>query len=180
MKTTFKIACFAALWLWASACGEQKPSDSTSRVVATATTPSANNTNPPAPANAAMTIKGNIKNAQASKVFLDRKMPDAHDVITSVPLNEDGTFEIKANLPEAGIYRLRVGLASLPLILAGTEDATVSAELDGENVSKFELQGAPLSAELPKWFPPKKNQKPKVCAHISIICRQITHFSTCT
>jgi thiol-disulfide isomerase/thioredoxin len=167
MKTTFKIACFAALWLWASACGEQKPSDSTSRVVATATTPSANNTNPPAPANAAMTIKGNIKNAQASKVFLDRKMPDAHDVITSVPLNEDGTFEIKANLPEAGIYRLRVGLASLPLILAGTEDATVSAELDGENVSKFELQGAPLSAELPKWFPPKKSEAESLRAHFN-------------
>jgi len=159
MKTTFKIACFATLWLWASACGETNPTGEGARVVATATTPSANNNtpNPPAPANAALTIKGSIKNAQASKVFLDRKMPDAHDVITSVALNTDGTFEIKANLPEAGIYRLRVGLASLPIILAGTENATITAELDGENVSKFELQGAPLSAELPKWFPPKKS-----------------------
>jgi thiol-disulfide isomerase/thioredoxin len=161
-----------AFGLLISSCGEPKTADKAdnngSNSSSTATTNSSNNT-PPKPQTGSSSISGNFKNATADKVFLDRKMPDAYDVITSVALTADGNFELKADLPEAGIYRLRIGLASLPLILEGKEAAKVSGSINGENIENISIEGAPQSAALLPWLKAKANQEKELASYFANI-----------
>ena len=159
-----------AFGLLLSSCGETKPAEAGSTNSNTTTTNSSNSgtpATPPKPQVGSSSISGNFKNATAEKVFLDRKMPDAYDVLTSVALTADGNFELKADLPEAGIYRLRVGLASLPLILEGKESAKVSGSINGENIENISIEGAPMSAALLPWLKPQANQEKALMAHFA-------------
>ncbi len=156
LHTAFSTLCLLALLAGCGGAEANKTAGNTAATTSTTQPPAPAPAPAPAPQTGSFSLKGKITGATSDKVFFDRRMPDAHDVIASVPLNADGSFEIRAALPEAGIYRLRVGLAAMPLILEGTETMEISAEIKGENLLSMSVQNAPLSAELPKWQDTKK------------------------
>jgi thiol-disulfide isomerase/thioredoxin len=108
----------------------------------------------------ATTLKGTIQAAgSSSKIFLDKKTADANEIITSTTLNSEGSFLLETHIAEAGIYRLRVGLAAFYLLLDGGEILDIKAGLDGENLQSLQIKGGEYTDELSKWQISKPDEK---------------------
>ena len=147
MKRNFKLAmCAGLLSAVLVSCGGDKTN--TAAPVNNTTTQEVKKAEP---VSHPFNMKGKLANATAKKVFLDRRMPQAHEILATADVKEDGTFELGATLPEPGLYRLRVGAYALPLILEGNENMTLEAAIENEIVKHYKLENAPLSQSLEEW-----------------------------
>jgi thiol-disulfide isomerase/thioredoxin len=115
-----------------------------------------------------VSIKGKISNfGTNNKIFLDKRTPDAHDIITSVSLDGDGGFVFDTNIPEAGLYRLRFGLASFYIVLNGQENLELSANLNPKGeVDGIKIQGSEQSSLLNDWLAKNALDEKTIAAYL--------------
>lgn len=149
MKKNILVHVGTAALLWSVvSCGEQPATPATSNTTATTTATEPSNLNIEKKGKPTA-IKGAFKGLQGvSKVFLDKRTPDANDIIASVAMNPDGTFDMTAHIEESSVYRLRVGIIPIYLILDGGETMQVEATINGETVQNLQITGSPFSTEL--------------------------------
>lgn len=161
MKRNFKLAICTGLFcsLLMSCGGDKKDAPNTQTTTQT-------NTVAQEPIAHPFTIKGKLTNAKANKVFLDKRMPAAHEIITTADIKEDGSFELGATLPEAGIYRLRIGADILPLILEGNEKMEISAAIEEGVITQYKVENAPMSSVLENWLLGDKFKEKEIIAYL--------------
>lgn len=107
---------------------------------------------------AVSTITGLIEGATPeTRVFLDRKTADAHDIISSVKIDDRGNFELKADVESPALYRLRIGQHPVYLALKGKEQMNVRVRLQSDRLIGYEVEGSPLSEELRQWNNPTRS-----------------------
>jgi thiol-disulfide isomerase/thioredoxin len=69
----------------------------------------------------------------------------------SFRLKEDGSFESGFRIKEPGLYRLRIGMAAIWLLLEGGETMSLTASIDKNNIPTYEIKGSELSQEASTW-----------------------------
>ncbi len=95
-----------------------------------------------------LTVKGNIDNASDVSIYFDKK--DFNNSITSLEKTDIGNKgNFKFHFPEGitpGIYRVRMGVKSVDLVLDGTEKS-INIGGDLQNLQKYDyvIEGAPLA-----------------------------------
>ncbi len=96
-------------------------------------------------------VNGEITDASNLSVYFDRVNPISNttSVIAKTETNGRGKFNLHLEeLPEQGVYRVRVGAKSIYLILEGTEeDIVVSGSLKDISNFQYSITGSPLSEE---------------------------------
>ena len=85
------------------------------------------------------------------KLYFDRKTLDATDVKDNVTLDQDSKFELKTGIEAAGIFRLRIGINPIWMLLEGGENVSIQAEMNGNTLKNYELSGAKYAAEMKQW-----------------------------
>ncbi len=159
---TLSLCCFL---LFCMSCNDDKPAEPTTKITtsAAATTeekPATVSTTPAKIEGLLVSVTGNVQGLGAGKkVFLDKKTIDATEIIGSGVVDEKGDFEIKAGVKTAGIYRIRLGIRSLYVILEGKEEVKLNAELDGYNLVSYTLEGGKYSDDMNKWQQEKDSKK---------------------
>jgi peroxiredoxin len=91
-------------------------------------------------------IRGTIQNVANLQVFLDEVVIDkANQVLEKTDADANGQFEL--SFPEgldAGIYRLRIGVQKINMVLNGDEDLiTLQGDLTGLRTYDFTMTGSP-------------------------------------
>lgn len=102
------------------------------------------------------TIEG-MKEGQ--KIFLDKKTIDATEIVASNLLDASGNVVIKGRVANPGIYRVRLGIRSVYLLLKGGETVNLTAEMDGYNIVSYNLSGSMYADEMAKWQDVKDGKK---------------------
>ncbi len=95
-------------------------------------------------------IKGQLKGALKSKVFLDEIDPsNMTKVLSNVETDEDGNFSFQMEEGvQPGLYRLRVGAHQLPFVLDGSEKSVVfTGDINQFRKFNVEVKGSPLTSE---------------------------------
>jgi thiol-disulfide isomerase/thioredoxin len=82
-----------------------------------------------------VTISGNIFNANVDSVSLAQFYGTHYKEYSKVPLSKQGDFSIKAKLPSADYYVVRVGSETVNLILK--DNSSIKLYGDGKNISNF-------------------------------------------
>ena len=143
-----QIITFFAILLGLAACGTEQ--NSTERGTSNVDNKvDANNTfTPDAPKGIPVNIKGTVKGITSAKVFFDKKTSTASEVVTSTPMNQDGTFDIKTVIDHPGIYRLRLGANYVWLALNGNEEVQITADVTETKINSLNIAGSNLSKEL--------------------------------
>ncbi len=101
---------------------------------------------------AATTLKGHVVGMEAGKkLYFDRKTLDATDVKDNVTLDQDGNFELRTGVEAAGIYRLRVGINPIWMLLEGGENISIEVEIDKGKIKDYQLSGTKYAADMKKW-----------------------------
>jgi thiol-disulfide isomerase/thioredoxin len=143
------------LMLLLSACGNENNSTE-SNITNTDNTNNISNATTGIPVN----IKGNVTGLAAdSKVFFDKKTSSSSEILQSVAIDANGNFNIPASIPEAGIYRLRLGANYVWLALEGNERIKITADVSTSKINSLEIQGSDQSKELMSVI--MSNPKPK-------------------
>ena len=97
-------------------------------------------------------LSGQIVGMDAGKkLYFDRKTLDATDVKDNVTLDQDSKFELKTGIEAAGIFRLRIGINPIWMLLEGGENVSIQAEMNGNTLKNYELSGAKYAAEMKQW-----------------------------
>jgi thiol-disulfide isomerase/thioredoxin len=156
---------FAATFL-ISCSDSTTTSETTNDTNPATTTVSASNTTvekkAPAIVGTPTTIKGSIQGLEAgTKIFFDKKTLDATNIVGSTKVDENGNFELKTGLQNAGIYRVRLGARPVYMLLQGGENVTISATMDGRNIVEYELTGGLHTDEMATWSADLDNAKIK-------------------
>lgn len=100
----------------------------------------------------ATTLKGHVAGMEAGKkLYFDRKTLDATDVKDNVTLDQDGNFELRTGVEAAGIYRLRVGINPIWMLLEGGENISIEVEIDKGKIKDYQLSGTKYAADMKKW-----------------------------
>lgn len=106
------------------------------------------------------TVSGQLKGLDApQKIFLDRKTVDATDVIGSFFTDDKGNFIFDFDVKEPGIYRLRIGINPIYILLEGKEKVTLSAELKGKKLDAIKVDGSLYAADMLKWQKERDTEK---------------------
>lgn len=157
---TLSLCCFL---LFCMSCNDDKPAElttTTNPAAATVDQEPAANTTPAKIEGLPVSVTGNVQGlGSGKKVFLDKKTIDATEIIGSAAVDEQGNFAIKAGVKTPGVYRLRLGIRSLYVILEGKEEVELNAELDGYNLVSYTLKGGKHSDEMNKWQQEKDTKK---------------------
>lgn len=112
------------------------------------------------PAEQLVTINAVVKGMkEGQKVFLDRKTIDATEIVASDVLDATGNTIIKGAVANPGIYRVRLGIRSVYLLLKGGETVNLTAALDGYNIVSYNLSGSMHADEMAKWQEVKDGKK---------------------
>jgi len=107
-----------------------------------------------------VTIKGTVNGLkEGQKVYFDKKTIDATGVVGRSAVSPEGKFEINANITEPGIYRMRLGVKSVYMLLKGGETVELTAEVEGYNIKDYTISGSLHSEEMKKWADAKKSKK---------------------
>lgn len=96
-----------------------------------------------------LTVKGNISEAEGLMIYFDKVgLNQSNQPLTQVEASGSGDFSM--NFPEglsSGIYRVRIGARSIPIILEGTETTiNVSGSMESLAKLEYEVEGSPLSS----------------------------------
>lgn len=114
---------------------------------------------PDPPKGTPVSISGTVKGMESNaKVFFDKKTAAASEVITTSPVNSDGSFSIQTAIEHPGIYRLRLGANYVWLALVGNEKMTISADIAPTKINAIQIEGSDLSKELSSLI--EKNMPP--------------------
>ncbi len=150
--TSFVILSFVLL----VACNDSKPEEgqNTTELVET---PASNTPTPPKTVGIPVSIKGTIEGMkEGQKIFFDKKTLDATEVVASVALDAAGNFAIDGRIPNPGVYRIRLGIKSIYLLLKGNESIAIKAKLDGYDILEKSITGVDYAVEMEKWSEVKK------------------------
>ena len=92
------------------------------------------------------TIKGKFTDASDLRIYLDKVLiiTNKIETIAQTDINSNGKFTFNTEQPlEAGIYRLRIGIRSLPLILDGAERSIqINGSLSDVDNGKCVIKGS--------------------------------------
>lgn len=94
-------------------------------------------------------ITGTTRNVSSGKVFLDKITQDANTIITSQPLNSDGSFTLNTHIQEPAVFRLRFGIQTVNLVLKPNDK--LSIDFDAEQPEAYSVEGSAASTALQKW-----------------------------
>lgn len=75
------------------------------------------------------TISGKIANLNGGEIFIDKVLSGTTEVVTAVKPDADGSFSTKVEVESPAVYRLRLGLRALPIVLKGGEAVVVNTDL---------------------------------------------------
>lgn len=110
-------------------------------------------------------VSGKVSGAPADmRVFLDKKTADGHEIAASVKLNADGSFELKSGVEQPSIFRLRIDINPVFLILNGGENISVNAALTGDKLTECSIEGSEDSKALLELS--RKNEK-EIAAYLN-------------
>ncbi len=112
------------------------------------------------PAGQLVTLNGAIKGMkEGQKIFLDKKTIDATEIVASGKLDATGNIVLKGAIVNPGIYRVRLGIRSLYLLLEGGETVDLNATMDGYNITSSSVKGGLYSDEMANWQDEKDSKK---------------------
>lgn len=93
-------------------------------------------------------IKGKISNANSNtQVFLDALATKAVDVIDTATVGSDGSFELKGNIPEKKLGRLRIGTGAVSTFIV-LDNVKMEVNMNAQNPNDLSVSGAPESVQL--------------------------------
>ncbi|HRI27908.1 MAG TPA: TlpA disulfide reductase family protein [Chitinophagales bacterium] len=93
-------------------------------------------------------IKGKIENASPNtQVFLDALASKSVDVIDTATVDKDGSFELKGNLKEQVLGRIRVGTGVVSAFLV-LDNSKMEVNLNAQNPNEVQISGQSESVQL--------------------------------
>lgn len=105
-------------------------------------------------------ISGRINGiAPKTKVFLDQRGTNSVESLSSVEIDENGQFQLHAELAHPNILRLRFNAQYIWLALEGKETLQIEATVNEKTLSQVNIQGSPFSSELNKLVLAKASQE---------------------
>lgn len=91
-------------------------------------------------------IKGKVENANANQlVFLDKVGGQKVDVIDTAKLDSEGNFEMKGQVEQQAIGRVRIGASNTFIIV---DNANIEVQLDARNPNAATVSGAAETVQL--------------------------------
>ncbi len=97
-------------------------------------------------------IKGTVTGLkEGQKLYFDKKTIDATEIVDNVVLDANGSFELKTAVKEPGIYRMRLGIKAVYMLLEGGEDILLSANVEGYDITEYKLEGGLYAEEMAEW-----------------------------
>ncbi|WBM75217.1 TlpA family protein disulfide reductase [Saprospira grandis] len=105
-------------------------------------------------------ISGRINGiAPKTKIFLDQRGTNSVESLSSVEIDENGQFQLKADLAHPNILRLRFNAQYIWLALEGKENLQIEATVNEKALSQINIEGSPFSSELNKLVLAKASQE---------------------
>lgn len=86
-------------------------------------------------------ISGNIENADADRVYLERVVLSESEILDSVRLKKSGAFKIKGKTDHTGFYQLRINNKIVTLVIEPGEQVTFEADYTQLPVN-YEVNGS--------------------------------------
>lgn len=95
------------------------------------------------------TLKGKVSGlAAGKKIYVERKEFESNETIKVVELGADGTFECTIGVEKAGIYRMRMGLAPVYMVLNGGENVEFDIAIEKNKLKSCTVTGSEETAKL--------------------------------
>lgn len=105
-------------------------------------------------------ISGRINGiAPKTKIFLDQRGTNSVESLSSVEIDENGQFQLKADLAHPNILRLRFNAQYIWLALEGKENLQIEATVNEKALSQINIEGSPFSSQLNKLVLAKASQE---------------------
>lgn len=106
-------------------------------------------------------IKGKISNANPStQVFLDALATKNVDVIDTAAVNKDGSFELKGNVNEKKLGRIRIGTGAVSTFII-LDNVKMEVNMNAQNPNEITVSGAPETVQLNNLVTQIRNMPPE-------------------
>ena len=95
------------------------------------------------------TVKGRVTGLDAGKkIYIERKEFESNETIKVIELAADASFEYTLGIEQAGIYRMRMGLVPIYMVLEGGESVELAVTIEEQQLKSCVVKGSEQTARL--------------------------------